>query len=65
MPLEIRSKEIMETLIPQATEIRVAKGKGDKVKLKLRTPKALYTYKTTADEAAALTKGLKTPIFDF
>ena len=65
MPLEIRSRELLESLIPKATEIRVAKGKGDEVKLKLRTAKALYTYKTTADEAAALTKGLKTPIFDF
>ena len=65
MPLEIRSKELIESLIPKATEIRVARGKGDQVKLKLRTAKALYTYKTTADEAAALTKGLKTPIFDF
>ena len=65
MPLEIRSKELLETLMPQATEIRVARGKGDEVKLKLRTAKALYTYKTTADEATALTKGLKTPIYDF
>lgn len=52
-------------MIEKATEIRVVKGKGDSVKLKLRMPKALYTYVTTADEAAALTKGLKTPILDF
>ncbi len=65
MPLEIRSREEVESLIPTATEIRVVKGKDDQVKLKLRTPKALYTYKTNSDEAAALTKGLKTPIFDF
>jgi hypothetical protein len=65
MPLEIRSKEKVETLIDRATEIRVVKGEGDVVKLKLRTPEALYTYKTTAAEAEALTKGLKTPIIDF
>ncbi len=65
MPLEIRSKEEAENLIEKATEIRVVKGKGDSVKLKFRTPKALYTFKTTADEADAMTKGLKTPIIDF
>jgi sRNA-binding carbon storage regulator CsrA len=65
MPLQIRSKAEIETMIEKATEIRVVKGKGDSVKLKLRTPKALYTFVTTADEAAALTKGLKTPIIDF
>jgi hypothetical protein len=65
MPLQIRSKEEAETLIEKATEVRVVKGKGDNVKLKMRTPKALYTFVTTADEAAAMTKGLKTPIIDF
>jgi sRNA-binding carbon storage regulator CsrA len=65
MPLQIRSKEEAENLIEKATEIRVVKGKGDSVKLKMRTPKALYTFVTTADEASAMTKGLKTPILDF
>jgi hypothetical protein len=65
MPLQVRSKEEVENLIDKATEIRVVKGKGDNVKVKLRTPNALYTYVTTEDEAAALTKGLKTPIVDF
>jgi len=65
MPLQIRSKDEAETLIEQATEVRVVKGKGDSVKLKLRTPKALYTFVTTADEASSMTKGLKTPIIDF
>jgi hypothetical protein len=65
MPLEVRSKKEAEGLIEKATEIRVVKGSGDKVKLKMRTPKTLYTFKTTADEAAALTKGVKTPIIDF
>jgi hypothetical protein len=65
MPLQVRSKEEAEGLIEKATEIRVVKGKGDSVKLKMRTPKALYTFITTADEASAMTKGLKTPIIDF
>lgn len=65
MPLQIRSKEKAEDVIEKATEIRVVKGKGDSVKVKFRTPEALYTYVTTATEAAEMTKGLKTPIIDF
>lgn len=65
MPLEIRSKEDFERLVEKASEIRVVRGKDDAVKVKLRTPEALYTFKTTAAEADALTKGLKTPIIDF
>jgi hypothetical protein len=65
MPLQVRSKEEAESLIEKATQIRVVKGKGDSVKLKMRTPKALYTFVTTEDEATAMTKGLKTPIIDF
>jgi sRNA-binding carbon storage regulator CsrA len=65
MPLQVRSKNEIEAMIEKATEIRVVKGKGDSVKLKLRTPKALYTYVTTSEEAETLTKGLKTPIIDF
>jgi hypothetical protein len=65
MPLEIRSKEEADKLIEVATEVRVVKGKGDSVKLKMRTPKALYTFKTTEAIASGMTKGLKTPIIDF
>jgi len=65
MPLQIRSQDEAESLIEKATEIRVVKGKGDSVKLKFRTPEVLYTFVTTADVAAAMTKGLKTPIIDF
>ena len=52
MPLEIRSKEEAGKLIEKATEVRVVKGKGDSVKLKMRTPKALYTFKTTDKRGA-------------
>jgi len=65
MPLQVRSKDQAEELIEKASEIRVVKGKGDQVKVKFRTPHALYTYVTTADEASAMTKGIKTPIIDF
>lgn len=65
MPLQIRSKEQAESLLEKATEIRVVEGKDDSVKLKMRTQKGLFTYVTNKEEAAALTKGLKTPIIDF
>jgi sRNA-binding carbon storage regulator CsrA len=65
MPLEIRSRDEAEKLIEKATQIRVVKGKGDSVKVKMRTPKALYTFRTTEAIADAMTKGLKTPIIDF
>jgi hypothetical protein len=65
MPLQIRSKEQVEKLLEKATEVRVVKGDGEHVKVKLRTSTALYTYVTTADEADSLTKGLKIPIIDF
>ena len=65
MPVQIRSKEEFESLVEKATEVRVVKGDGGRAKVKLRTPKALYTYVTTDVEADSLTKGLKTPIIDF
>lgn len=65
MPYQVWSKEEAQSLVEKATEIRVVKHGGDKVKVKMRTPEALYTYVTTTDEAAAMTKGLKTPIIDF
>jgi hypothetical protein len=65
LPLEIRSKDKAESLVEKATEIRVVQGKGDSVKLKFRTPTALYTFVTTKQEADAMTKGIKTPIIDY
>ena len=65
MPLQIRSRQEFESLVDKATEVRVVRGKGDSVKVKLRTPKALYTYVTTSEEAGALTKGVKMPIIDY
>ncbi len=54
MPKEIFSEEeflnIAKTL---AVECRIKKS-GDNVKLKLRTPKHLYTYKTETRKAESL-----------
>ena len=47
-----------------ASEIRVSRS-GDRAKVKLRTEKALYTFKTTSEEADALIKGTKTPVVEF
>ncbi len=64
MPREIRDKDEFEKLLEQATEVRIVRT-GDGAKVKLRTPAALYTFKTTSDEADSLTKGIKTPIVEF
>lgn len=63
MPKEI-TKEEFEKLLPDATEIRVVRD-GDSAKVKLRTTEALYTLKTTSEEADALIKGSKLPITEF
>ncbi|MDH2899819.1 MAG: hypothetical protein PXY39_02495 [archaeon] len=58
MPRLITSAEQFEQLKSKASECRVVRS--DKaVKLKLRTPKFLYTYLTNQDEAEDLIKGLK------
>ena len=64
MPQELKSKEEFEKLLESATEIRVARS-GDQAKVKLRTAKALYTFKTTSEDADSLIKGTKTPVVEF
>jgi hypothetical protein len=64
MPREIKSKEEFEKLLETATEVRVSKS-GDAAKVKLRTKIALYTFKTTAEEADSLAKGAKAPVQEF
>lgn len=64
MPREIKSKEEFEKLLEAATEVRVSKS-GDAAKVKLRTKEALYTFKTTAEEADSLAKGAKVPVQEF
>jgi hypothetical protein len=58
MPKELRSSEEFEKQIAKALELRVVRAK-DNVKLKLRTPEYLYTFKTTEDEAEDIIKKAK------
>ena len=64
MPRELRNKEEFEKLLEAATEVRVSRT-GDAAKVKLRTREALYTFKTTAEEADSLVKGVKVPVQEF
>ena len=63
MPKEIKSKEQFEKLIESATEVRVVHNRDD-AKVKLRTKSALYTFKTTSEEADSLAKGTKAPVVE-
>jgi hypothetical protein len=59
MPKEIKDeKEFLEIAKTRASECRIKKA-GDSVKLKLRTPKTLYTYKTTSENAEILLKQIE------
>ena len=64
VPRELKSKEEAQKLLQSATEVRVARHGGD-AKVKLRTKGALYTFKTTSEEADALIKGTKIPVVEF
>ena len=58
MPKLIQNAEQFEKLLPKAQQLRVVRM-TDFVKIKLRTPDYLYTYKTNPDEAADLIKSAK------
>ena len=64
MPKELKSKDEFQKLLGLATEVRVHR-EGEEAKLKLRTREALYTFKTTSEEADTLVKGIKTPVVEF
>ncbi len=64
VPQELRSKDEFTKLLEKAEEVRVARH-GDEAKLKLRTRDALYTFKTTTEEADSLVKGIKAPVVEF
>lgn len=64
VPKEITDKEQFTKLLGDATEVRVAR-QGDSAKVKLRTRDALYTLRTTSEEADALVKGIKKPVVEF
>jgi len=58
LPKELKSSEQFQKLMPSAVELRVVRQK-ESVKLKLRTPNYLYTFKTSEDEAEDLIKNAK------
>jgi len=58
LPKELKSSEQFEKLLPRALELRVVRDK-DFVKLKLRTPEFLYTFKTNEEEADDIIKNAK------
>ena len=64
MPKEIKDRERAQKLLEVATEVRVSRH-GDEAKVKLRLKDALYTFKTTTEDADALVKGTKTPVVEF
>jgi hypothetical protein len=58
LPKELKSSEQFQKLMPSAVELRVVRDK-ESVKLKLRTPNVLYTFKTNEEEAENLIKNAK------
>ncbi len=64
MPKEIKDKDQFEKMLETATELRVSR-KGDDAKVKLRTKDALYTFRTTTEEADSMIKGAKVPVLEF
>jgi hypothetical protein len=63
MPAEITDAELFVRLSEIADVCRV-KRRGDVVKLKLRTPRKLYTLKAEPSEAEKLIKKLKCEILE-
>jgi hypothetical protein len=64
MPHELKSKDEFQKMLESATEVRVARH-GDEAKVKLRTKKGLYSFKTTSEDADSLIKGTKAPVVEF
>jgi hypothetical protein len=63
VPREILSEEEFFEVLERAEECRV-KRLPDAVKLKLRTPRYLYTFKTDSSTAERLLAGMKIPVID-
>ncbi len=64
MPVEVTSKDEFKRLLKEAQEIRIVR-KDDSAKVKARTKKGLYTFKTTGTEADAIVKGVKAAVVEF
>jgi hypothetical protein len=58
LPRELRNVEQFQKLMPRAVELRVVREK-ESVKLKLRTPDVLYTFRTNGEEAEDIIKSTK------
>ena len=63
MPAEITNTDQFVSLSEGALECRVKRSK-DLVKLKLRTPRQLYTYKVKVDRAEDVIRRLKCEIVE-
>jgi hypothetical protein len=61
MPKQIFNVEDFKKLLEKAKECRVLR-KDDKVKLKLRSPKTLYVFITSKEEADDLLKNIKVEV---
>lgn len=64
MPEELKSKEEFMTTLKLASVCYVKRAKGNIVKLKLRTKKRLYTFKTTPEEADRIVAGLNIEVIE-
>lgn len=63
MPEELKSREEFMTTLRLASVCYVKRSKKSEiVKLKLRTKKRLYTYKTTPKEANEIVSSLNIPV---
>ena len=63
MPREIYSEDEFRKILEKTSECRVVRRK-DKTKIKLVTPKMLYTFVTKSDQANALLKNVKVGIIE-
>ena len=64
MPHELTSKDQFNKLLKDAVEVRVVRDE-ETAKVKIRTKRGLYTFKTTGEEADVLLKGVKVPVVKF
>lgn len=63
MPVQIFSREVLLKLQEKATRCKVVR-RGERIKIKLRTPRTLYVYITSNTEAEGILKNLKVPTED-
>lgn len=63
MPKELTDSTSFKELTKDALECRVVK-RGDKVKMKIRTKKLLYTYVTTEEESKELLKDISIQVVE-